>query len=130
LSTFLLQVQILGIIFFKRKRIFKDEKLKWFWISLTIFFIFYLLIVGGATYGSISAELTYQKFDLNGDGNFSNNEITAEQIIAEKNLISDTGRNFSFITGLIFSGILAFFVFVIGKTTEYLKRRKTTHNNL
>jgi len=97
---------------------------------LTIFFIFYLLIVGGATYGSISAELTYQKFDLNGDGNFSNNEITAEQIIAEKNLISDTGRNFSFITGLIFSGILAFFVFVIGKTTEYLKRRKTTHNNL
>jgi heme A synthase len=120
----LISIVILGIIFSKRKRIFKNGKLKWFWISLTIFFIFYLLIVGGATYGSISAEFTYQKFDLNGDGNFSNNEITPEQIIAEKNLISDTGRNFSFITGFILSAIIALFVFGIGKISEYIKKKK------
>ena len=116
----LISIVILGIIFSKRKRIFKNGKLKWFWISLTIFFIFYLLIVGGATYGSISSELTYRKFDLNGDGNFSDNEITPEFFIAEKNLNSDTGRNLSFIIGLVFSGIIAFFVFIIGKITEYI----------
>ena len=125
----IISIVILGIIFFKRKLIFKNGKWKWFWISLTIFFLFYLLIVGGATYGNISSELTLIKFDLNGDGNFSDNEITPEQIKAERNVISDTGRNFSFIIGLIFSGIIAIFVFIVGKTTEYIKGRITTHNN-
>jgi phosphoglycerol transferase MdoB-like AlkP superfamily enzyme len=126
----IISILILGIIFFKRKQIFKNRKWKWFWISLTIFFLFYLLIVGGATYGDVSSKLTLQKFDLNGDGNFSLNEITTEQKTAMRNVISDIGRNFSFITGLIFSGIIAIFVFIIGKISEYLKERKTTHNNL
>jgi len=125
----IISILILGIIFFKRKRIFKNGKWKWFWISLTVFFLFYLLIVGGATYGDISSELTLQKFDLNGDGNFSDNEITPEQIKAERNVISDTGRNFSFIIGLICSVIIAIFVFIVGKTTEYIKGKITTHNN-
>jgi hypothetical protein len=78
---------------------------------LAVFFLCYLFIVGRATYGDISAELTLRKFDLNGDGNFSDNEITTEQKIAMKNVIADNARNFSFITGLIFSGIIAFFFY-------------------
>lgn len=121
----IISILVLGILFFKRKSLFKTRKWKWFWISLTIFLLFYLLIVGGATYGSISSKLTYLEFDLNGDGNFSDNEITPEQIRVENNLISDTGRNLSVITGLFFSGILAFFVFIIGKITEYIKKKKS-----
>lgn len=114
----------------KRKRIFGNGKLKWFWISLTVFFLFCLFIVGGATYDYIYAQWNSNKFDLNQDGFFDGNEITPEQQAAMINLTSDTGRNFSFITGLIFSGIIALFVFGIGKITELIKKKKTTHNNV
>jgi len=126
----IISILILGIVFYNRKRLFKSGKWKWFWISLTVFFAIYLLIVGGATYSDISSELTLRKFDLNGDGFFNGDEITTEQKKAMRNVISDTGRNFSFITGLIFSGIIAFFVFVTGKITELIKKKKTTHNTV
>ena len=66
------------------------------------------------------------------DGFFNGEEITSEQKEAMRKVISDTGRNFSFITGLIFSGIISLFVFIGGKIVEYisLKRIKTTHNNV
>ncbi|MBC3846419.1 hypothetical protein H8K90_08510 [Winogradskyella echinorum] len=126
----IISILILGIIFLKRKRIFGIGKLKWFWISLTVFFLFYLFIVGGATFDDIYAQWNSNKFDLNQDGFFSGNEITPEQQEAMRNLTSDTGRNFSFITGLIFSGIIALFVYGIGKITELIKKKKTTHNNV
>ncbi|WP_276168378.1 hypothetical protein [Zobellia alginiliquefaciens] len=120
----LISILALGIIFLKRKKLFANGKWKWFWISTTVFFGIYLLIVGGATYSDITSELTLQKFDLNGE------EITTEQKEAMQKMISDTGRNFSFITGLIFSGIISLFVFICGKIIEYasMKRIKTTHN--
>ncbi|MEZ7506732.1 hypothetical protein [Flavobacterium sp. Arc2] len=126
----IISILILGIVFYKRKTLFKSGKWKWFWISLTVFFTIYLLIVGGATYSNISSELTLQKFDLNGDGFFSGNEITPEQKAAMRSYISDTGRNISFIIGLIFSGTIAFFVFGIGKITEYIMNKKTTRDNV
>jgi len=126
----IISILILGIVFYKRKRLFKSGKWKWFWISLTLFFTVYLLIVGGATYSHISSELALRKFDLNGDGMYNGTEITPELRVAMNKVISDTGRNFSFITGLIFSGIIAFFVFIIGKITEYIKNKKTTHNTV
>ena len=117
----LISILILVIIILKRKKLFVNGKWKWFWISTTVFFGIYLLIVGGATYSYISSELALQKFDLNGDGFFNGEEITPEQKGAMRKVISDTGRNFSFITGLIFSGIIAFFVFIGGKLIEYIK---------
>lgn len=127
----LISLLILGIIILKRKKLFTNVKWKWLWISLTIFFGLYLLIVGGAIYSDISSELALQKFDLNGDGFFSGEEITPEQKEAMRKVISDTGRNFSFITGLIFSGIIALSVFIGGKIIEYINAKgiKTTHNN-
>ena len=128
----LISILALGIIFLKRKKLFTNGKWKWFWISTTVFFGIYLLIVGGATYSDISSELALQKYDLNGDGFFNGEEITPEQKEAMRKVISDTGRNFSFITGIIFAGIIAFFVFIGGKLIEYIKvkRIKTTHNNV
>jgi len=128
----LISILALGIIFLKRKKLFANGKWKWFWISTTVLFGIYLLIVGGATYSDITSELALQKFDLNGDGFFNGEEITSEQKEAMRKVISDTGRNFSFITGLIFSGIISLFVFIGGKIVEYIsvKRIKTTHNNV
>ena len=128
----LISILILGIIILKRRKLFANGKWKWFWIGTTVFFGIYLLIVGGATYSDISSELALQKFDLNGDGFFSGEEVTPEQKEAMRKVISDTGRNFSFITGIIFSGIIAFFVFIGGILIEYInvKRIKTTHNNV
>lgn len=120
----LISIIALGVIFLKRKKLFANGKWKWFWISTTVFLGIYLLIVGGATYSDLTSELTLQKFDLNKDGFFSGNEITPEQQEAMRNMTSDTGRNFSFITGLIFSGIIALFVFGIGKITELVKKKK------
>tara|TARA_B110000238_G_C15822418_1_gene309129 strand:+ start:78 stop:506 length:429 start_codon:yes stop_codon:yes gene_type:complete len=128
----LISILILGTIILKRKKLFANRKWKWFWISTIIFFGIYLLIVGGATYVEISSELALRKFDLNGDGMFNGAEITPELKVAQNKVISDTGRNFSFITGLIFSGIITFFVFIIRKVTERMKakNKKTTHNTL
>ena len=126
----IISILILTILFIQRKRIFEIGKRKWFWISVTVFFAFYLFIVGGATYDDIYAQWNSNRFDLNQDGFFSGNEITTEQQEAMRNLTSDTGRNFSFITGLIFSGIISVFVLGIGKITELIKKKKTTHNTV
>tara|TARA_R110001583_G_scaffold123082_1_gene274437 strand:+ start:58407 stop:58751 length:345 start_codon:yes stop_codon:yes gene_type:complete len=112
----------LGILFYQRNKVFKNRKRKWFWISLTIFFIVYFIILSGATYSNISSKLELQKYDLNGDKFFNGDEITSKQEAAMNKVINDTGRNFSFITGIFFSGIIAFFVYLIGRMNEYLKK--------
>ncbi len=111
----------LVIIFVKRKKLFANTKWRWIWISLTVFFGVYLLIVGGAAYTDISLELSLRKFDLNGDGFLNRAEITAEQQEVMHKFIADTGRNFSFITGFFFAGIIALFTFMGGKIIDYFK---------
>jgi len=120
-------ILFLGIILYKRKKLFRNERWKWFWISLAVFLVTYSFIVGCTTYYHISLQLNLQKFDFNGDGIFTGTERTPALKTALKKVSSDTARNFSFITGLFFSGIMALFVFVIGKTTVYLK--KVTRSN-
>ncbi len=124
----LISIIALGIIFINRKRLFVKGKWKWFWISITLFVGIYLLIVGGATYVDISSKLALQEFDLNRDGFFSGNEITPEQKTAMQKVIADTGRNFSVITGLFFSGIITFFVFIGGKILERINTKRTQNN--
>lgn len=124
----LISLLILGVIILKREKLWGNGERKWFWISTVVFFGIYLLLVGGAIYADLDAQLTLNEFDLNKDGFFSGEELTPEQKEAMRNLASDTGRNFSFITGLIFSGLIAFLVFIGGKVIEFinLKRRETT----
>lgn len=121
----LISILAMGIIFLKRKILFANGKWKWFWISMTVFFGIYFLIVGGTTYSDITSELALKKFDLNGDGFYNGEEITSEQKKAMQKVISDTGRNFSFMTGLIFSGTISLFVFIGGKFIEYINVKST-----
>lgn len=118
----LLSLLILGILLLKRKRLFNAGGWKWFWISVAVFFSIYFLIVSSAAYQGISYQIALQKFDLDGDGFFSGEEITKEQQEAMYRLTSDTGRNLSIFTGLVFSGMISLVVFTAGKILEYRKK--------
>lgn len=120
----LISILVIGILILKRKSLYANGKWKWFWISITVFFGIYLLIVGGATYSDIYAQWNLNQYDLNKDGVFSGSEITDNQKEVMKNLINDTGRNFSFITGLIFSGTISLFILIGGKTIEFLNSKR------
>lgn len=102
----------LGILFFYRKKFFQKNKV--FWISVTVFFVLYLLIVASATYDDIYYQCNLNRYDLNKDGIFSGQDITKEQEAAMQRLTNDVGRNFSFIIGFIFALIISSIVYIIG----------------
>ena len=111
----------LGAIFYFRKRLF--AKNKWLWTSVTVFFIVYLLIVGSAAYDDIYYQWDLNRYDLDKDGMFGKEEMTKEQEAAMQRLTSDTGRNFSFITGLIFATFISTIIFIMGKLMQRRKRQ-------
>ena len=103
----------LAMILFYRKRLFSKNKL--LWISITLFLVLYLVIVGNATLDAIFYHWDLNRYDLDKNGMFSGIEITEEQNQAMKKLTNDTGRNFSFITGFIFASIIATVVYFSGR---------------
>lgn len=109
------------LIFIFRKRLFSKNKI--FWTSLTVFLVLYLFIVGGVTYYDIYHQWDLNRYDLDKDGMFGGKEITAKQKEAMRNLTNDTGRNLSFISGFIFSFIIAAVVYILGMLIVKLKRR-------
>ena len=109
------------VILVYRKRLFTSNKL--FWTSFTVFLVIYLLIVGGATYEDIYYQWDLNRYDLDKDGMFGREEITTEQEEAMRKLTSDTGRNFSFITGFVFAAIISTVVYILGRLSLKLKRQ-------
>lgn len=101
------------LIFFNRKKLFKKKRI--FWVSVSVFFILYLIIVGKAFYDSIFYQLELHRLDLNNDGFFNENELTEELNAVMKKQNNDVGRNFSFITGFVFSLLISLLVYVFGK---------------
>jgi hypothetical protein len=110
----------LGTIFFYRIRLFSKDRL--LWTSVTIFLVLYLLIVGSATYDAIYYQYDLNRYDIDKDGMFTGTEITDEQNEAMRKLTSDTGRNFSFITGFVFALIISTAVYISGRVILKLKR--------
>lgn len=119
IPTLLCIVGLLTIIL-KRKTLFEMNKL--LWISITIFLCLYLLIVGTATFDSIYYQWNLNRYDLDKDGMFGGKELTNEQSEAMRKLTSDTGRNFSFITGFIFSLIISATIFICGLVIKRVRR--------
>jgi hypothetical protein len=113
-------VGLLTILFY-RKRIFSKNKL--LWASVTVFLVLYLLIVGKATFDAIYYQWDLNRYDLDKDGMFGGIEITDQQNEAMKKLTSDTGRNFSFITGFVFALIISTAVYISGRVILKLKRQ-------
>jgi len=70
------------------------------------------------------AQWDIQKYDLNNDGMFSGEEINEDQKAAFRSLAADTGRNFSPITGLFFSGFISMVVLLFGLLFEKVLKNK------
>ena len=119
--TIICTIGLIAILVY-RKRLFTKSKL--FWTSLTVFLALYLFIVGSATFDDIYFQWDLNRYDLDKDGMFGGEEITAEQEEAMRKLTSDTGRNFSFITGFVFASIISTVVYIIGRLTLKMKNQK------
>lgn len=107
-------------ILFNRKKLFSKNRI--LWISITTFLILYLFIVGTATFDAIYYQWDLYRYDLDKDGMFGGAEITDAQKEAMRKLTSDTGRNFSFITGFVFAFIISTFVYILGRIILKLKK--------
>jgi hypothetical protein len=116
---------IIGLltVLLNRKSLFNKNKL--LWTSVTIFLILYLLIVGKATFDGIYYQWDFNRYDLDKDGMFRGTEITTEQNEAMRKLTSDTGRNFSFITGFIFASFISTTFYILARI--FLKVKKVTN---
>lgn len=108
------------------KKLFSKNKI--LWISITTFLILYLFIVGTSSFEAIYYQWDLNQYDLDKDGMFGSTEITDAQNEAMRKLISDTGRNFSFITGFIFSFIISTFVYILGRLTLKLKTQRKKYS--
>lgn len=118
----LISLVLIFLILISGKRIFRNSKRRSFWIGLIIFLIIYMIILCSALYDDIYCQWDLNKYDLNMNGVFENNEINSDQRAAYQRLINDTGRNVAVFTGLIFSGIISLAVFFIGLGFEkYMK---------
>ena len=117
---------LLIIVFYKRT--FKSKR-KSLWIGLSVFLVFYTLIVGSAALTDIKYQKQLDTYDLNQDGLFSENEITPEQEAAMFRLTSDVGRNFSILTGALFSGILGLIAYGISVRIRKYNRLKIEEKN-
>lgn len=108
---------VLSLVYANRK--YFNRKLTSNHIALISAFLFYLSIIITALATNYILKNELNSFDLNGDGFFTNEEITSDQQIAMRRVISDTGRNLAPIIGIVYSLIyyvVLFFFFWITKT--------------
>ena len=114
-------IGLLAITISRRKLLSKNKLL---WISIITFLIIYLFIVGTSSYYAIYYQWDLNRYDLDKNGVFNAAEITDAQQIAISKLISDTRRNFSFITGFIFALIISITVYIFGRIRLRIKKNK------
>ncbi|MFD2246701.1 hypothetical protein [Pontibacter ruber] len=111
----IISILLITLILRKRKELFRTHSSRHIWISAILFLAVYALTVGNAACSDIYYQRELNRYDLNGDGLFGGEEITAAQKTAMQQLVSDTGRNLSVFTGLIFSAMLAIPVYILLK---------------
>lgn len=121
IPTLICILGLLSIILF-REKIFTTKRNKKFWISVIVFLSCYALLVGGATCIDMYYQWDLNRYDLDKDGFFGEQEFTREQQAAMQRLTNDVGRNFSFITGLIFSFFISIAIYFAGWIFDKNKR--------
>lgn len=98
-------------------------------ISLFTFVTTYSLVMYSALVTDIYLSYKLEQFDLNGDGFFSGEEVSPEQEMALKKVVSDTGRVFAPITGLILSLALSLPLLLILKLAAFIKKHLTNQSS-
>jgi hypothetical protein len=126
IPTVLCLIGIIAILV-NRKKLFTKNSL--LWTSITIFLVFYFMVVSKSTFDDMYYQWDLNRYDLDKDRMFGGEEITTEQSKAMQKLTSDTGRNFSFITGFIFAFIISTIFFIFGKIIIGIKTIKKRKNH-
>ena len=118
--VFLALPLIFGGLFLLKLELSKTKWLTCIFISSVICYFCVLFSVW-----SIDWHYKYEldKFDLDGDGIFSGEELTPEMDKAMKRLTNDTGRTFAPITGAIISPIYNVFWFSIFALLTFIRYR-------
>jgi len=119
----LLSVVGLGLIVWKRKRLFGQKSV--FWRAVVVFLSVYALIVGMAAYQDIWIQCEVNRLDINDDGLFSSSEMTPEVQELLRMQTSDVGRNFSFVSGWVVAFVLAAMVYMLGRLWNKKKNQPT-----
>lgn len=91
-----------------------------FFVSILAFVLAYLYIVGSALFEDMYCQWDVNKYDLNRNGIFESNEIDPYQEAAMRRLMDDTGRNFSVVSGLIFSFLVSLMIYGIGRMKKMI----------
>ena len=124
-------VSLAGLIFLFLKRNNLRRKYPALYKSALIFLFSYALIVCNALGHDIYYQWDLNRYDLNQDGLFgSPTETTLEQERAMERLINDVGRNFSPISGLIFSTILSLSFYVMMRISNALFGPEDKEDNM
>ncbi|MEO5776282.1 MAG: hypothetical protein ABIQ27_05220 [Flavobacterium sp.] len=115
-------ISVIGLvrIVVNRKSLFAKNKL--LWKSIMLFLVLYLLITGKAAFEDIYYQFDLNRYDLDKDGTFGGIERTKEQEEAMFRLTNDVGRNFSFITGFIFSTLISSIFYGFGVVIRGIKK--------
>jgi len=103
-------------------RLFLSNKLGRTSVSVISAALVYITIISIVVYTNYELDTELDAFDLNGDGFFSDDEITPEQKIAMDRVVNDTGRNFAPITGAIFSFIYFLCIWTIRSIASWTKK--------
>jgi hypothetical protein len=98
----------------KQKKLLRKTKYRRLWIIASVFLASYTIIVGGAMLLDLYYQIDLKSYDLNQDGFFKGAEVTEDQKAAMLRLTNDTARNLSFLTGLIYSGLISAAFYVMG----------------
>jgi len=108
---------------------------KKFWISFSLFLFIYTLIVGMAAQIDIQIQNDLERYELNNEGLYTEDEAAVFHEATMDKLINDVGRNFTVFTGLFISGIFSLIIyFILWGIERYKKLKKedeqeiTTHN--
>jgi hypothetical protein len=107
----------------KQKKLLRKTKYRRYWVIAEVFLASYTIIVAGAMILELYYQIDLKRYDLNQDGFFSGAEITEAQKLAMLSWTNNIARNFSFLTGLLYSGLISIAFYLIG-VIEKLKIKK------
>jgi hypothetical protein len=92
-------------------------------LALISFVVVYALFVGASELLDNRLSLELHQFDLDGNGIYSESELTPEAIVAMDNWGNDTGRTFAPIVGFLFSLIYTLLIFGGNKVVQLIYSR-------
>ena len=127
LSIILLFLPLVSVTLLILKR--KHEVKTWILFLAITSALFYLVMMLSVKEARIEGDKNIARYDLDGDGSYSQEELTPEAKAALDDWASDTGLNLAPITGLFIAPIYSGFWHLIVGTPYLLIERRRSNNN-